>query len=189
MNIPYRIISALYLIIHAILPSVALSDFKVYSNEETPLFDEGLNYQKNNKGMTIMIGAGGATLQYALCSGFKEFSKYIMTKIDGDKSHSKTNVVGLHVFSEELYGSKSVEKITISDRKHYIKCISEYNEKSNGEIVFLVQTEQNLTENGELDLTKPLKGDGCTYKLLEHGYSPEDYNFYVSMGFKCVSLQ
>ena len=43
MNIPKCIILTLCLHVHVILPSIALADFKVYSGQETPLVEFGIN--------------------------------------------------------------------------------------------------------------------------------------------------
>ena len=188
MNIPKRIILALCFHVHVIFPSIAFADFKVYSGQEVPLFELGINLLNSDKGEKIVVGAEGPTLKHALCAGFEEVALYIQTEMKGNNSSSKLEVAGLQIDFQSLYGdSLFVEKVIISDGENYISCISQTEEKANDALLISEQIEQYVTVNGELDLRKTFKGDSCTYQLLEHGYFPEDDFFGVSMGFKCGS--
>jgi len=188
MKIPKLIILALCFHVHVIFPSIALADFKVYSSQEVPLFELGINLLDSEKGKKFLVGAEGPTLKHALCSGFGEVAQYIQTEIEGNKSSSKLKVAGLQVDFQSLYGgSLFVDKVIISKGENYISCISQTEEKTNDALLISEQFEQYITPNGELDLRKTFKGDICTYQLLEHGYFPEDDLFAVSMGFKCTS--
>ena len=185
MNIPKCIILTLCLHVHVILPSIALADFKVYSGQQTPLFEFGINLLNSDKGKKIVVGAEGPTLKHALCSGFGEIAQYMQTEVTSNSSSSKFKFAGLQVdFQSVVSGSLFVDKVIISEGEKYISCTSQTEEKTN-DLLISEQIEQYITPNGELDLRKTFKGNNCTYELLEHGYFPEGDYFAVSMGFKC----
>ena len=187
MNIPKYIVLTLCLHVHVILPSIALADFKVYSGQETPLVEFGINLLTSDKGKKILVGAEGPTLKHALCSGFGEIAQYMPTEaeVTSDSSSSKFKFAGLQVDFQSVYsGSLFVDKVIVSDGEKYISCISQTEKKTN-DLLVSEQIEQYITPNGELDLRKTFKDNNCTYLLLEHGYFPEGDYFAVSMGFKC----
>ena len=186
MNIPKCIILTLCLHVHVILPSIALADFKVYSGQETPLVEFGINVLDSDKGRKIVVGAEGSTLKHALCSGFGEVAQYIQTEVASNNSSSKVKLAGLQVDFQSVYGgSLIVDKVIISDGEKYISCISQTEEKTKDDLLISEQIEEYITPNGELDLRKTFKGNNCTYQLLEYGYFPKGDYFAVSMGFKC----
>ena len=189
MKFNQRIILVFCFLVHLMSPTLALGDFKVYSEQQFQSFEAGLNIRESEKGVKFIIKSEGASLKHAICSGFREISTYLNTKTDGNKTFSNTNVAGLRVTVEDfISGEKLVRKVTVKDPEHYVTCISEYYDKTNGSTVSSQYIEESFSPTGELDLTQTSKDENCSYQLLEHGYFPSDDWSQVLLGFKCKSM-
>ena len=180
--------------VFGVLSSLAQADFKLYSDEKEPFYEMGVTSHPSEKGLKVFVGAEGTTLNDALCNGFSELSEHLRTDIVRTEVESggsiviknNLNIAGLKISSESILSGKSLsETITITDGQVSTSCNFASEDKPNGESIVSYSFEYNLTNDYELDLRQDFEDEKCSYRLLEHGYFPDDNYFAVLIGFTC----